>query len=76
MVVQQAFEGVQPPVEFGNKGYESDKEDYRSKPFGADAASNVDNAIKVEPLASKAGVIETVRQIMDQFIVRGTAGPI
>ena len=74
IMVQQAFEGVQPLAEFGNKGYKSNGEDYGSELFRADAASNVNSAIKVEPPASKAGVIETVQQIMDQFIMRGTAG--
>ena len=65
IVVQQAFEGVQPPAEFSDEGYESNGEDYGSELFRADAASDVDSAIEVEPPASKAGVIETVQQMMD-----------
>ena len=36
MVVQQAFEKVQPPAEFGDEGYKSDGEDYGSERFPAE----------------------------------------
>jgi superfamily II DNA helicase RecQ len=78
MVVQQAFEEVQPPAEFGDEGYESDGEDYGSEQGivdEVDVVSDVDSAIDIEPPASKKGVIEAVRQMMDRFMVRGTAGP-
>lgn len=76
MVVHRAFDDVQPPQEFGDEGYESDGEDYGEGPFDdIDDRSEADSAIEIEPPASKRGVIAAVREMMDRFMVRGSAGP-
>ena len=41
-----------------------------------DDRSEADSAIEIEVPASKQGVIAAVREMMDRFIVRGSAGPI
>jgi hypothetical protein len=40
-----------------------------------DDRSEADSAIEMEPPASKQGVIAAVRDMMDRFMVRGSAGP-
>ncbi|KAK3615191.1 hypothetical protein LTR56_026752 [Elasticomyces elasticus] len=98
MVVQQAWEQVQPPEKFADERYETDGEDYGSgqdisgqdrmddsgsgsfivgdgDPSEFDMVSNVDSAIAVEPPEGKMGVVAAVREMMDRFMVRGTAGP-
>ena len=76
MVVHRAFDDVQPPKEFRDEGYETDGEDYGTVPFdNIDDRSEADSAIEMEAPASKQGVIAAVREMMDRFMVRGSAGP-
>ncbi|KAK3620619.1 hypothetical protein LTR22_025520 [Elasticomyces elasticus] len=75
MVVQQAWEQVQPPEKFADESGSGSFIVGDGDPSEFDMVSNVDSAIAVEPPEGKMGVVAAVREMMDRFMVRGTAGP-
>ncbi|KAK3613862.1 hypothetical protein LTR56_027628 [Elasticomyces elasticus] len=85
LVVQQAWEEVQPVDVWDDEGYRSDQDDdgedhdvENGSTEGEQRASpsnSQDSAIDVPVPKARQGVIEVVRDMMDRFMVRGSGSP-